>query len=207
MADEPELILASASPRRRELLGCLGLVFTVVVSGVDETEEPPVDTLAERLAVTKAESFQSARAHVVAADTVVVLNGRIFGKPAGPGEAGEMLRALGGRWHEVRTGVAVAADGTLVSSTSVSRVLVQRLSAEEIAAYVASGRPMDKAGAYGIQDDDVPTVAALNGCYCSVMGLPLWLTRNLLLRQGLQVEEPSLERCQACPERWGQPPR
>jgi septum formation protein len=202
---DPRVVLASASPRRRELLAEICPEFSVHVSGVEEFEDPPLETLAERLAVAKARAVAERvqGASVVAADTVVMLDGRLLGKPADDDDAASMLSALSGRWHEVRTGVAVAASGRLISGTSMSRVLIHPLGKVEIVRYVASGRPMDKAGAYGIQDEDVPTVDVLDGCYCSVMGLPLWLTAHLLDRIGIQAEQPELERCGACPERYG----
>ncbi len=200
---EVAVILASASPRRRELLASLIADFSVVVSGVDEFDDPPLATLAERLARTKCEAVGAGHpaALVVAADTVVTLDGRSIAKPDSADDARAMLQRLAGNWHEVHSGVAVMREGTVASATSTSRVLIHTLDDAAIDAYVASGRPMDKAGAYGIQDDDVPTVDALEGCFCGVMGLPLWLTYRLLRECGAACREPSLERCLRCPNR------
>ena len=114
-----------------------------------------------------------------------------------------MLRALRGKPHLVVTGIAVVSASGAASDISASDVTLAELSDETIAAYVASGRPLDKAGAYAIQDEDVPTVSAFDGCYCSVMGLPLWRLRTLLATAGVVAHEPhhTLPRCAGCPER------
>jgi MAF protein len=197
------MILASASPRRHELLKEIVDDFTVVVADVEEDSEGPVGELAQRLALAKAERVARICADgiVLGADTVVALGGTAYGKPAGADGAAAMLRDLRSRTHCVYTAVAIIAGKRRLGATSASKVTMAALTDEAITAYVASGRPFDKAGAYAIQDDDVPTVAALDGCYCGVMGLPLWLTRRLLIEAGLESREPSLARCRDCPEK------
>ena len=199
------VVLASASPRRRELLRALLDDVTIDPAGIDEhtTGDPRAD--ARRLAREKASA--AARRHpgavVIGADTIVHDGERTYGKPGDPDAAVTMLRALRGKPHLVATGVAVISAGGAASEVSTSEVILADLSDEAIAAYVESGRPLDKAGGYAIQDEDVPTVAALDGCYCSVMGLPLWRLRALLATAGLAAREPhcALPRCEGCPER------
>ena len=199
------VVLASASPRRRELLRALLDETTVDPAGIDEhtTDDPRAD--ARRLAREKASAV--ARRHpgtvVIGADTIVHDGERAYGKPGDAGTATAMLRALRGKTHLVVTGIAVVSASGAASEVSASRVTLADLSDDAIAAYVASGRPLDKAGAYAIQDEDVPTVTALDGCYCSVMGLPLWRLRALLATAGVVAREPhhSLPRCEGCPER------
>ena len=197
------LILASGSPRRRELLADLVDTFEIRPADVEEDEIGPVDQLAERLASLKARTIaqQCPGDIVLGADTVVALDDLSFAKPTDRDAAKAMLRALRGRTHAVYTAVAVAGAAGLQVATSTSRVRLAELPDGAIDAYVASGRPMDKAGAYAIQDDDVPTVERLEGCYCGVMGLPLWLTSRLLRQAGIDARPPSLERCRSCPER------
>ena len=199
------VVLASASPRRRELLFALLDEVTVVPADLDEhtTDDPRAD--ARRLARDKASAV--ARRHpgavVIGADTIVHDGERAYGKPGDPGTATAMLRALRGKTHLVVTGIAVVSASGAASEVSASHVTLADLDDDAIAAYVASGRPLDKAGAYAIQDEDVPTVTALDGCYCSVMGLPLWRLRALLATAGVVAREPheALPRCEGCPER------
>ena len=199
------VVLGSASPRRRELLRALLDDFEVDPADIAEhtTDDPRAD--ARRLAREKASAV--ARRHpgavVIGADTIVHDGERPFGKPDDRDEAVAMLRALRGRTHVVLTGIAVVSAAGAASDVSTSEVTLEHLGDEAIAAYVASSRPLDKAGAYAIQDEDVPTVANLEGCYCSVMGLPLWRLRVLLTTAGVAVREPdrNLGRCAACPER------
>ena len=199
------VVLASASPRRRELLRALLDDATIDPADIDErtTDDPRAD--ARRLAREKASAV--ARRHpgaaVIGADTIVHDGERAYGKPAGEEEAVAVLRNLRGRTHLVVTGIAVVSASGAASEVSTSNVTLAELDDDTIAAYVASGRPLDKAGAYAIQDEDVPTVADLDGCYCSVMGLPLWRLRALLATAGVVTREPheALARCAACPER------
>lgn len=201
-----DVVLASASPRRRELLAAVVGAFRVHASDVTESMTGDARADAERLARDKAAAVAAVepRAIVVGADTIVHDGARAYGKPRDAVDAVVMLRALEGREHTVVTGVAVAVPGGgLRSGVSESRVLMAPLSDAAIDAYVASGRPLDKAGAYAIQDEDVPTVAGLHGCYCSVMGLPLWLLCALLDGTGTVLDDPSATvlRCAHCPER------
>ncbi|MGE5595588.1 MAG: Maf family protein [Hyphomicrobiales bacterium] len=203
----PRIILASQSPRRRELLAALVEDFEVLPSRIDEplTGDPDADAL--RLATDKAREVAagSPGAIVIGADTVVHDGQRAYEKPADRADAIAMWHALRGRAHRVLTGVAVIANGQLHAGVSTARVTLSALSDEAIERYADSGRPMDKAGGYAIQDEDVPTVARLDGCYCCVVGLPLWRLAGLLREAGIEPREPSatFARCAACPERPG----
>jgi septum formation protein len=199
------VILASGSPRRRELLRALVPEFEVVASDVPEetTDDPVADSL--RLAQAKAETVaaQHPGAVVIGADTIVHDGVRAYGKPADPAAAIAMWKLLRGRTHRVVTGVAVVTSEQVISGYSESQVTLSMLSDTDVARYVASGRPLDKAGAYAIQDEDVPTVTRLEGCYCCVVGLPLWRLRGLLESAGVVCASPTsaYERCEGCPER------
>jgi nucleoside triphosphate pyrophosphatase len=179
------VVLASASPRRRELMREIWPAFEVVPSEIDETldGEPTPDTVA-RLALRKARAVaaNTPEAIVLAADTVVVIDGMALGKPSNPENARAMLLRLRGRQHEVVTGVAAveAATAREASTAVVSRVLMASYPDATIDAYVASGSPFDKAGGYAIQDLDGRLVDALVGSYTNVVGLPLAATRRLL---------------------------
>jgi septum formation protein len=185
------LVLASTSPRRRELLESLGVRFEVFAPEVDEHRHPneePYDYVA-RLARAKAESAVASDAVVVAADTIVVIDGHILGKPGHPEEAKNMLRRLGGVTHEVLTGVAVARMTDIVQVvTAVESTLVKflPLTDEEIVDYVATGEPMDKAGSYALGGLGAIFVEAVHGSPSSVIGLPLHTTARLL--RGLGVD-------------------
>jgi len=194
----PPLVLASTSPRRRELLARIGLAFRVQVADVPEHAHPrdcPEATV-RRLAVEKGEPVARACPGelVVSADTVVAVDGEILGKPSGVDEAGRMLARLSGRWHEVWTGYALqraAADGSLERDVQAcrSRVRFHELSAPQVRAYAASGEPLDKAGAYGIQDLGALLVETIEGDYFNVMGLPV----AHLARRLLRFAKPPLE--------------
>jgi septum formation protein len=182
------IVLASSSPRRRELLGLLGITPEIVPSNIDETwrngEAPAVH--AERLACEKAMAVHRDGAAVVGADTIVVIGGEILGKPRDAAEARTMLRRLAGRGHDVFTAVAVAWRGTMVSGTQRTAVWFRPMDDETIAAYVATGEPLDKAGAYGIQGYGAVLVERIEGDYFTVMGLGLGLLVGLLGRVGLE---------------------
>ncbi len=199
------LILASASPRRRELLAALVADFEVIPSSVEETLTGDGFVDAERLAYAKATDVlrENPDAIVLGSDTLVFDNERSYGKPVDDTDAFTMWKRLGGRLHTVATGVAVVSATNNLQLTEAWDVELTPLSDDEIRAYIASGRPMDKAGAYAIQDEDVPTVSRLHGCFCSVMGLPLWTTKDLLEAAGIECRSPSdsLERCRECPSR------
>ena len=184
-----EIVLASQSPRRQELLARLGLTFTVRAADLDETMDPSRPPAAEvaRLSAEKAAAVDAGGAVVVAADTVVVLDGRVLGKPSSEAEAVEMLRSLSGRPHQVMTGVTVRWDGHAETDTVVTDVHFRPLSEREIAAYVATGEPMDKAGAYGIQGLASVFVDRLDGDYYNVMGLPLCRLCRMLRAAGVEI--------------------
>lgn len=175
-----KIILASQSPRRRELLGRLVADFSVMADDSEEvviSGEKPEDTV-QRLARQKAENVARAveeDALVLAADTVVALDGRILGKPAHVREARQMLADLSGREHRVYTGIAVldTAAGVLAVDYEMTRVRFRTLSEDEIQRYIDSGEPMDKAGAYGIQELGALFVEGVDGDYFNVVGLPL----------------------------------
>lgn len=192
----PEMILASASPRRAALLGQIGLRFRVRASRLGDDGETALpgedaETHARRLALAKARDVAArlGRGLVVGADTVVVLRRRILGKPADPAEARVFLLALSGRTHRVVTGVAVidAATGRSEVATAVTAVRMRRFDAAEAERYVATGEPMDKAGAYGIQGRGALLVSEIRGDYFNVVGLPLVLLVDLLRRFGRNV--------------------
>ena len=173
----PPLILASASPRRRELLESAGLRFSVVpsdaIESIREGEAP--DELVRRLAREKAAvvAERAPDAVILAADTVVALGAALLEKPVDGEDARRMLRALSGKAHQVWTGVAIADGGRLQDFCVRTEVRFRDLSDEEIGAYVASGEPMDKAGAYGIQGRAAAFVVGIQGSYTNVVGLPL----------------------------------
>jgi len=182
------LVLASASPRRRDLLTLLGLTFDVAPADVDESwrngEAPAVH--AERLARAKAEACRRDGAVVIAADTIVVVDGEILGKPRDASEAAVMLRRLQGRDHVVHTAIAVAYGDRIVSGVEATRVWFRPLDGATIAAYVATGEPLDKAGAYGIQGSGAVLVQRIDGDYFTVMGLGLSRLADLLGALGLR---------------------
>lgn len=173
------LILASSSPRRRYLLGLVGIRHRVIIPRVKEEdhahEDPAKHVL--RLAGLKANSVRgrAKRGIILGADTIVLLDGAILGKPRSKAEAKRMLRRLSGRWHTVYTGLAVvdAASGKSVKGIEKSRVKIRRMTGSEIDAYIATGEPMDKAGAYGIQGYGAAIVEQVRGCYFNVVGLPM----------------------------------
>lgn len=185
------MVLASASPRRRELLARICRDFVVQPSDVPEVLQGDPREAAPRLAAMKARAVAGrlAAGVVLAADTVVVVDGDTLGKPAGAAEAARMLRLLRGRSHEVVTGLAVVevGGGRELSDTVVSRVVIARYPDALVDAYVASGAPLDKAGAYAIQDLDGALVDAVVGSYTNVIGLPLGATRRLLMAAGVEV--------------------
>ncbi|HVG57495.1 MAG TPA: Maf family protein [Hyalangium sp.] len=184
------LVLASASPRRRDLLSQLGVQFTVAAADLDETplDKEAADTYVLRLARAKAQAV-AARfpgTWVLAADTTVALGTELLGKPGGPAEAREMLTRLSGRTHAVYTGVALA--GRAQEATVVrTGVTFRTLSASEIDWYVSTGEPLDKAGAYAVQGKGGFLVAAVEGSPTNVIGLPLGETLELLTRAGVPL--------------------
>lgn len=188
LEESTSLVLASASPRRRDLLSQLGLRFTVAAADIDETPLPEeaadvyVLRLAREKARTVAERFPGT--WVLAADTTVALGTELLGKPSSPAEAREMLTRLSGRTHAVYTGVALAgrAQESMVVRTGVT---FRTLSAGEIAWYANTGEPLDKAGAYGMQGKGSFLVSGIEGSPTNVIGLPLGETLELLMRAGV----------------------
>ena len=173
----PRVVLASASPRRRDLLRLIGIPHKIRPADIDETyisgEQPRQH--AERLARAKADKVAATEsdALVIGADTIVVVDGNVLGKPGNEADAVRMLSMLSGRSHVVITAVATAYDGRVVSGVEEVVVAFRDLSREEIESYIATGEPMDKAGAYGIQGFGATIVRRVEGDYFAVMGLPL----------------------------------
>lgn len=210
------LVLASNSPRRKQLLASAGWSFTVAVPAVDERSLPGEmpEEYVRRLALTKAEAAlkllgKSDSVIIVAADTAVVadlpdrdapsgVRAAILGKPNDAAEAERMLRALRGRMHRVYTGLAAlrTGDGMRLSALVVTDVFMREYSDEEMMAYIASGDPLDKAGAYAIQHADFHPAQNLQGCYANVMGLPLCRLAQMLSQLGLESRENIYETCQ-----------
>ena len=184
------LILASQSPRRRELLGLTGLDFTVRVADIDETMDPgkaPFDEVA-RVSRMKALAVQREPEDVViAADTIVVCEGRVLGKPRDEEDAFRILSQLSGRHHEVMTGMTVLRGDEVITHTEVTKIHFRALHDAEIRAYIASGEPMDKAGAYGIQGGAALFADQMEGDYYNVMGLPVCRLAMILRGFGLPI--------------------
>jgi len=180
-----QLILASASPRRQELLKLFGFPFSIRVADIDETMDPgkaPFDEVA-RVSALKARAIDRTEEDVViAADTIVVCEGRVLGKPHSEEEAMQMLRLLSGRDHQVMTGCTVLRGKTCETFTEVTDLHFRPLSETEIARYVASGEPMDKAGSYGIQGGAALFCERMVGDYYNVMGLPVCRLGQVLRR-------------------------
>ena len=187
------LILASQSPRRKELLGLFHIPFTVRVADIDEAMDlgkPPFDEVA-RVSRLKALAVEAAEDDVViAADTIVVCDGKILGKPRDEADAKRMLTLLSGRDHQVMTGVTVLHSGKEAVFTEVTDIHFRPLSQKEIEAYVATGDPMDKAGAYGIQSRGSLLVERICGDYFNVVGLPLVRVDEMLVSAfGISVSD------------------
>jgi len=192
------IVLASSSARRRELLQALGLDFVVFPSSADElidesvTPADYVRILAERKAqdvVSAYGKLHNEEFLVIGADTIVVLNEKVLGKPTDPDDAARMLRELQGKVHDVYTGICIidGKTGLLKSDYCHTKVRMKELSEEKIQRYVATGEPLDKAGAYGIQGKGALLIKGIEGDYFSVVGLPLGLTSDLLEEFGVQL--------------------
>lgn len=192
MSDQPPLVLASGSPRRRELLGLLGIPFVVDPSGADET--PPVgatpEEVARSLALLKAREVAARHpgAYILGADTLVTVDGLILGKPADAADGAQMLRLLAGRAHRVPTGVAlIAPDGTETALVETATVTMHPYTEIAIGAYLSTGEPFDKAGAYAVQGAGGALVSSVAGCYTTVVGLPLCQVVALLCAAGFDL--------------------
>jgi septum formation protein len=183
------LILASASPRRAELLRAAGINFTVRSADVDETIQPgesPHDYVL-RLSRDKALAVARDDELTLGADTTVVINGEIAGKPVDDEDARRMLRSLSGQWHEVLTGVTLARAGLVLSDVASTRVKFAEMSEAEVDWYVATGEPMDKAGAYAIQGHAALFVERIEGSYSNVVGLPVQMVYRLAGELGVEL--------------------
>jgi septum formation protein len=188
----PRLVLASASPRRKDLLAAAGVKFTIVASGIDETRADHEDaaTYAERIAQAKAlnVSQRGPEPLVLGADTVVELRGMSLLKPDDAADARRMLRLLSGETHTVVTAFALAQGGRLLESAPLTaRVTFRQLADPEVEAYLATGEPFDKAGSYGIQGVGADFIAAVEGGRDTVMGLPVAAVLAALRRQGFDA--------------------
>ena len=186
-----KIVLASGSPRRRELLSMLGAEFEVIpAKGEEKTEVglTPAETVVS-LAKAKAEevAFSCGDALVIAADTVVSIDGDILGKPASHEEAAEMLRRLSGRTHEVYTGLCIRCGGKTLCGFEETMVRFKALEPSEIESYAKTDEPMDKAGAYGIQGKAAVFVEGINGDFYNVMGLPLCRLDGMLKQMGVRL--------------------
>lgn len=171
-----QLILASQSPRRKELLGLFHIPFTIQVADIDERMDPTLPPAQEVARVSRAKAAAVPHGSsdvVIAADTIVVLNGEVLGKPIDEAHAVAMLTALSGKDHQVMTGVTVLRGDRSVTHTEITDIHFRPLSQKEILAYVATGEPMDKAGAYGIQGGAALFAEKMHGDYYNVMGLPV----------------------------------
>jgi septum formation protein len=189
----PELVLASGSPRRRELLAGLDLAFRVKTGQVDETVDPSLSPgrTVEELALRKARAVAETcgEALVIGADTVVVSGGEILGKPRDPSHAAEMLKKLSGKVHQVVSGIALilVRSGQIqqeLTDHRVTEVTMRPLSARQIDWYVGTGEPLDKAGAYGIQGKGACLIEKIDGCYFNVVGMSLSLLDEMMERMG-----------------------
>lgn len=181
------LILASQSPRRKEILERAGFTFTIQIPDVDESvlpDEAP-QSYVRRIAARKATAIKLQPGDcVLAADTTVVVDNQILAKPADPTDAARMLRLQQGRSHEVITGICIRFRNQIVVDAAVTQVHFDAMTEDEIASYVASGEPTDKAGAYGIQGLASRYITGIEGCYYNVMGLPVSLVARHLRRLG-----------------------
>jgi septum formation protein len=204
------LILASSSPRRSQLLEQAGLTFTVEAAEIDEQLQPgeaPAKYV-QRLALEKAQAVWERRRNeddasdpiiVLGADTAVVCDGVVLGKPVDQSDARRMLEQLAGRTHQVLTGIAAVSRSGMVSEVEITQVFFDLIDEEELVHYLMSGEPMDKAGAYGIQGYAARWIPRIEGCYFNVMGLPLARTMALLARaqEGKNEAEPPPSRLSA----------
>ena len=184
MIDLPKIVLASGSPRRSEIMNSVGWPFTKDVPDIDESErdgESPENYVC-RLAREKAQAVAGSHPGeiVLAADTTVVIDGKIIGKPADEEHAREMIQMLSGNWHEVLTGVAVARNGNAEVGMQRTRVKFARMNEKEIEYLVSEGDPLDKAGAYAVQAQAALFIEAIDGDYWNVVGLPISLVYEMV---------------------------
>lgn len=198
-----DIILASQSPRRKELLERMGIEdFKIAVPDVDETVEPGLSParMVEQLSLRKARAAAERTGPgglIIAADTVVSLDGAVLGKPADRADAFVMLTALSGREHRVYTGVTVLLGDRAVTEHEETAVTFRPAQPDELWGYIATGEPMDKAGAYGIQGLGALLVSGIRGDYCNVMGLPVFRLGRILTRFGVDLLRPAEHKEQA----------
>lgn len=182
-----EIILASGSPRRKELLSHIVCDFTVIPSNIPEvasgTPLSQVIKLATDKALNIAKSHQDAI--VIGSDTLVAIGKKVLGKPADKADAARMLQLLSGKTHKVYTGIAIVCGGNIQTDCGITSVTFNPMTAEEIDTYISTGEPMDKAGAYGIQAFGGKFIRKINGCYFNVMGLPQSIVYGMLKKMGL----------------------
>ena len=186
-----KIILASGSPRRKDLLAQVGIPFEVIVSNADETISGPPEQQVQALALRKAKAVQDERPNsaeiIIAADTLVYIDAKVLGKPQNPQEAFDMLKTLSGRGHTVYTGVALLGKNHKRVFADSTNVYFRNLTDHEIRAYIATGEPMDKAGAYGVQDKGALLVDRIEGDYFTVVGLPVAKVAAALREMGAEV--------------------
>ena len=185
------IILASQSPRRKELLKEIVPDFEIIAGSVDEIIEPTLSPKENAVALARQKAEAVSRLYpghyVIGADTIVVLDDEIIGKPENPADARSILKRLSGRSHQVITGVAIV-NSDAVGEATVSEVNIRSLNEEEISRYVETGEPMDKAGAYAIQGEGAAIVASYKGSYSNIVGLPLDTVKDLLQRSGYEFD-------------------
>ena len=192
MGDSTLIILASSSPRRQELLNQIGCKFNVVPSGAEEDNSKalPPEQLVINNAVAKAQDVADkldGNDVIIGADTIVVMNGEVYGKPVNVEDAKRMLSSLSGNVHTVYTGIALIKGNTLWRDFEKTTVKLCELTSEEIDQYIATGEPMDKAGAYAIQGIATVFIEEIQGCYTNVVGLPLNKLANLCKKAGINL--------------------
>ena len=190
-----QLILASQSPRRKELMGLFRIPFTVRVADIDETMDDAKQPFDEVARVSRLKAEATSRDHddiVIAADTIVVCNGTLLGKPIDEADAFRMLKLLSGKDHQVMTGLTVLRGETAIVCTEVTDIHFRELSDKEIRAYIATGEPMDKAGSYGIQGGAALFAEKMVGDYYNVMGLPVCRLGQILKTLAPELMEDSL---------------
>lgn len=183
------IILASKSPRRQELLSLMGLEFQVVTADIDETIDKslPIEQEIARLSRQKAEAIDDNDNIIISADTVVVLGNTVMGKPRDAENARQMLNVLSGKTHRVITAVTVKNGDKIRTEVVITEIVFRELSKREIDSYVASGSPMDKAGAYGVQEKAAAFVKEIHGDYFSVVGLPVCTLAVMLREFGVEI--------------------
>ena len=182
------LILASKSQRRKDLFQLIGLDFSVICSDADENVDfTTPEEFVEKLSLRKAQAVKQGRSNccVVGSDTIVWLDNKVIGKPKDEEDAFRILKSLSGRTHTVYTGVAVLTDDSTDVCHDTTKVTFEELSDEDIRAYIASGEPMDKAGAYGIQGPAAVFVKHVEGCYFTIIGMPMHKLHKMLLKVGI----------------------